>query len=214
MQKFVRFLLWTALIVGLIVGAARATALRWWQVPVGDPYLEASVAPTLRGGDMVLLWRLSKPKFGDLVVCPEPKRPDRVVIGRIVGESGDHVKIEGQAIEVNGRAAETETACAPSTFKVNHPSTKREIEQQCVIEAVAGVSHMRGNAAGQGINPRPADVRVAEGTVFLLSDNRLLAYDSRDYGVVQRDTCTETVVFRLWSQQGWSDDQARMVFIH
>src|SRR5512145_987497 len=98
MRNVGRFLLWAALIVAAIAGLARATALRWWHVPEGDPYLDASIAPTLRGGDLVLLWRLSKPKFGDLVVCPEPKAPDRFVIGRIVGESGDQVKVEGQML--------------------------------------------------------------------------------------------------------------------
>lgn len=214
MQKFGRFLIWTAIIVGMLVGLARATALRWWQVPVGDPYLDASIAPSLRGGDTIILWRLSKPKFGDLVMCPEPKRPDRVVIGRIAGEGGDMVKVKGQNLEVNGRRAETETACAPSTFRVLHPATKQEIEQNCSVEAVAGVSHMRGGTSGHGVLPASVDQRVPDGKVFLLSDNRLLPYDSRDFGVVDRDDCTETVVFRLWSQNGWADAEARMVFVH
>lgn len=214
MQKVGRFLFWAALIVAAVVGLARATAIRWWRIPEGDPYLDASIAPTLRGGDLVILWRLSSPKFGDLVVCPEPKAPDRHVIGRIVGESGDQVKVEGQMISVNGRAAETETACSPRTFKVVHPSSKKELEQNCDIEAVAGVAHMRGGTSGHGVLPPPVDQRVADDKVFLLSDNRLLPYDSRDFGLVDRDSCTESVVFRLVSKDGWGDSEARFVFTH
>ena len=84
MRKVLRFLLWTAIIVGAIVGLARATAIRWVKIPMGDPYLEASIAPTLRGGDTVILWRLTKPGFGDLVVCPEPDAPvDPAVHGQL-----------------------------------------------------------------------------------------------------------------------------------
>ena len=107
MQKLLRFLLWTALIVGVLVGIARATAIRWWRIPEGDPYLEASIAPTLRGGDLIILWRLTPPKFGDLVLCPEPGTPERMVVGRIIGDPGDKVRIEGARVVVNGRAAET-----------------------------------------------------------------------------------------------------------
>ncbi len=213
MRKFLRFLFWIALAIGLVVGVARATAIRWWRIPEGDPYLEASIAPTLRGGDLVVLWRLTKPSFGDLVVCPEPKATDRVVIGRLVGDAGDQVKIEGAKLFVNGHPAETETACDPKTFKVLHPTTGEEIEQNCDIEAVAGRAHMRGSTGGHGVQPRPVDQKIDEGKSFLVSDNRLLPYDSRDFGLVDPATCTESVVFRLVSKQGFLDEAARFVFI-
>jgi signal peptidase I len=213
MRKLLRFLLWTALIVGVVVGLARATAIRWWRVPEGDNYLDASIAPSLHGGDLVLLWRLTKPSFGDLVVCPEPNAPDRVVIGRLIGDPGDEVKVEGSKLYVNGRAAETETACDPHHFKTIHPSTHAEIEQDCSIEVVAGHSHMRGGTLGAGVLPAPVDQKVTAGRAFLLSDNRLLPYDSRDFGLVDPSTCTETVVFRLFSRDGYKDEQNRFVFI-
>ena len=213
MRKFLRFLFWTALVVGAIVGLARATAIRWWRIPDGDPYLDASIAPTLRGGDLILLWRLSKPSFGDLVVCPEPNAPDRVVVGRYVGDAGDQIKVEGAKLYVNGRAAETETACDPKSFKVEHPSTHAEIEQNCDVEAIAGHSHMRGGVTGAGVLPAPVDQKVASDRIFLLSDNRLLPYDSRDFGLVDPGTCTETVVFRLFSKDGYKDEPTRFTFI-
>ncbi|HEY4106972.1 MAG TPA: S26 family signal peptidase, partial [Polyangiaceae bacterium] len=97
MRKFLRALFWLVAIVGGLIGILRATAIRWWQLPLNDPYFEASIAPTLRGGDWVLLWRATKPKFGDLVLCPEPKT-NRPVIGRVAGESGDHVSILGSSL--------------------------------------------------------------------------------------------------------------------
>jgi signal peptidase I len=214
MQKLLKFLLWTAVVIGVLVGLARAFAIRWWRIPEGDPYLEAAIAPSLRGGDLILLWRVTPPKFGDLVLCPEPTAPERMVIGRIFGDEGDKVRVEGSQVLVNGRAAETEHACNPRTFKVNHPGTGAELEQTCDIEAVAGVSHMRGGTAGHGVQASPVDQTVGAGKVFLVSDNRLLPYDSRDFGLVDRSTCTETVFFRLVSKDGFMDQTPRFTVIH
>lgn len=213
MQKLLRFLLWTALVIGVLVGLARAFAIRWYRIPEGDPYLEASIAPTLRGGDLIILWRVTPPKFGDLVMCPEPTAPERVVIGRIIGDAGDKIRVEGPRVFINGRAAETEHACNPATFKVMHPSTGAEIEQRCDVEAVAGVSHMRGSTVEHGVQPTPVNQTVEDGKVFLVSDNRLLPYDSRDFGLVDRASCTETVVFRLVSKDGFLDQAPRFTVI-
>jgi signal peptidase I len=214
MRKVWRFLLWTALVIGVVVGIARGVALRWWRIPDGDAYLDASIEPTLHGGDWVLLWRLTKPTFGDLVTCPEPNAPDRVVIGRVVGNEGDHVRVDGSRVYINDKEAESETACIDGTFKVTHPTTHALIEQRCDIEVVGGHGHMRGLTTGAGVLPAPADQKVPPGRLFLLSDNRLLPYDSRDFGLVDVDTCTETVVFRLFSREGFRDEPNRFVFIH
>jgi len=211
MRKLGRGLLWVALVLAVIVGIARATVLRWWRVPEGDPYLEASIAPTLRGGDLVVLWRLGKPHFGDLVMCPEPNAPDRSVIGRIAGESGDDIQVEGAKLTVNGRGAETEHAC--DRFTVSHPATQQAVEQDCAVEAIAGVLHMRGGVQDAGVLPSPVNQKVSDGKVFLLSDNRRLPYDSRDFGLVDRDTCSELVVFRIVSRAGFFDEKARFTFI-
>jgi signal peptidase I len=213
MRKFLRFLLWVAVLVGLIVGLARLTALRWWRVPSDDPYLEASIAPTLRGGDLVLIWRLTKPKFGDLVVCPEPEASHRVVIARIAGEAGDRVTVQGSTVSVNGVKAPTEHACTPARFQVVHPGTGKAIEQSCDVEVLGNTTHERGGTGSHPVQPAPVDTAVDPGKVFLLSDNRLLPYDSRDFGLADRASCGESVVFRLVGAKGYSDEARRFVFI-
>ena len=85
MRALGRWALWSLIGFVVLVAALRATAIRWWRVPDDDPYLEASIAPSLRGGDLVLLWRLTEPTLGNLVICPEPKHTDRMVVGRMVG---------------------------------------------------------------------------------------------------------------------------------
>ncbi len=211
MWKFLRITLWTSLIIAALIGALRLSAIRWWQLPQNDPYFEASVSPTLHGGDWVILWRASAPKFGDLVLCPEPKT-NRPVIGRIIGESNDHLTISGSSITMNNVVLATDGSC--DRFRVRDPSNSGEVEQTCSMEAVGGHTHPRGNVAVQ-TEPKPPDAEfdVPGGQVFLISDNRALPWDSREFGPVDRATCVETVVFRLVSKDGFFDVANRLSLI-
>ena len=213
MHKLVRFLVWTAVIVGAIIGLARLTAIRWWRIPINDPYLEASITPTLRGGDLILLWRLTGAEYGDLVLCPEPGAPERVVIGRIVAEGNDRIQVDGTGFTVNGKSSLAERACSPNTFESEHPGTGEPIEQHCQVETMRGSSHMRGSVPSSRPAPATVSQEVPPGNVFLLSDNRLFPYDSRDYGSVPLDSCKETIFFRLVGRKGYVDGETRFTFI-
>ena len=211
MSKFLRALGWTLAIAAVLVGVGRLTVIRWWQIPVGDPYLEASLAPTLRGGDWVVLWRGSKPDSGALVLCPEPKAANRLVIARLIGEKGDRVQLAGGALTINGRAPDTETGC--DRFEVTNPATHEVVQQNCRNEVIAGQTHLRGDTSESQAKPSDADVEVPLGQVFLVSDNRLFPWDSREFGPVPRETCRESVVFRLVSKDGFFDVANRLTLI-
>jgi len=214
MRKMFRFLFWVALIVGSVIGVARLTAIRWWRVPRDDKYLTASISPSLRGGDLILLSRLTKPTMGDLVLCPEPNHPERVVIGRIVAQGRDDVEVVGADVSRNGRRQVTEGNCAARTFIEHDPETGVQVEQACSMEDVNDHSaSLRGELVSTA--PRPKDVKttVPEGTFWLVSDNRQYPYDSRDFGPVPRDSCTEKIFFRLVSAGGFFDAEARNQYI-
>lgn len=204
MRSLGRFALWLLVVVGAIVGMLRLTAIRWWKVPDDDPYLAASLAPTLRAGDWVLLWRLTPPVPGLLTICPEPKHPDRVVVGRAVGDAGDTVKVEGSQLFLRGRAQDNEGDCNDSTFSVVDPETGKEVEQDCSVEVAQGLRHLRGDSPKKPEKP-DFETTVAEGEFVLVSDNRLFPYDFRDYGPVDRASCTETVFFRIVGAEGFGD---------
>jgi signal peptidase I len=213
MRRLLRLLLWTAILLGALIGVARGFALRWWTVPVHDPYLQASVAPTLAGGDLVILWRLTKPRFGDLVVCPEPDAPERVVLARLAGEAGDEVTIDESNVMINGRAPRSERACNSPKFVVKDPNVGTEVEQDCQIENLNGHVHMRGSTGAHKLQPLSFKHEVGPGKAFLLSDNRLYPYDSRDYGTVDRASCKESVLFRIVSAKGFFDEATRFTLI-
>jgi signal peptidase I len=214
MRTLLRITLWTAIIAALLVGGLRAVAIRWWRVPINDPWLEASIEPSLRGGDLIVLWRLTPPHFGDLVICPEPKAPERIVIGRLLGEARDNIEIDGSSVTVNGHHYITERPCDERTISVKHPGTAEPVEQSCNLEAVGGGVHQRAEASGHRSQPARVVANVPEGRVFLVSDNRLFPFDSRDYGPVERSTCAETVLFRLVGRDGFFDVGRRFTYIH
>ncbi len=212
MSKILRFAVWTLIIGGALVGLLRLTAIRWWQVPMNDPYLESSLAPSLHAGDWIILWRATAPSEGNLVMCPEPKAPERSVIGRIVAESNDHVQLAGDTVIVNQHSFETDSTC--DSFTVKDPGTSQTVSQVCRREIVGTTTHLRGELIPS--LPRPTDNAsdVPPGSVYLVSDNRQFPWDSREFGAVARATCTETIVFRLVSKDGFFDVGSRLTFIH
>jgi signal peptidase I len=212
MRTLGRWLLWTLIGFAVVVGSLRAVALRWWKVPEGDPWLEASVAPTLRGGDWVLAWRLTAPSLGSLVLCPEPKHTERLTVGRLIGDKGDQVKVEGTRISVNERLFRAEGSCAEEHFKVDAPDGPKGVEQRCSIEVAHGLIHMRGEAEETAERP-VYEQQVQSGEALLISDNRRYPYDSRDFGPVVRTTCKETIVFRIVGKTGFFDAATRFQYI-
>jgi signal peptidase I len=212
MRSLVRLLVWTLLICGAIVGLLRATSLRWWRVPEDDPWLVASVSPTLAPGDWVLLWRLTRPQEGDLVICPEPKAPERVVVGRVLATGNDVIDVSGTTVNLNSKSLRRESGC--DGFSVPHPKTGQLVEQTCSVEDLDGSLYTRGNLI-EGFKPPPAmqPFTVTPGQFFLVSDNRQFSLDSRDFGPVDASSCKETFVFRLWGRNGYFDPTRRFELI-
>ncbi len=199
--------------VGILIVLAlvlRLTALDVWTMP-DDPYL-VSAAPTLAPGDTVVLLRRGTPGFGDLVRCADPQDANAWVIGRIAGLEGDEIEIEGHRLTVNGRSYAGETACAQPKVFVMHPQTLKEVELSCEVVPMGGGWHYTASALGQHTEQKKT-ARVGSGKVFLVSDNAAMHDDSRDFGLVDRSTCTERPVFRLWGRAGWSDDQSRISWV-
>lgn len=214
-SSFLRILLWLSLGLGVLVGVARLTCLRWWQVPVDDPALSASLAPTLRAGDWIILWRLTPAGFGDLVLCPDPSDATQVVIGRIVGEPSDTLEIDEDGnLRVNNVRVHSDQSCTLPTFEVDHPRSGDPVELHCDIETVGGVHHQRALRASGGLRAMPVNTKVPKGRLYLVSDNRQYPFDSRQYGSVPAESCSEAIVFRLVSRLGFRDVDARLSIIH
>ena len=215
-SSFLRVFGFTVLTLGALVGVLRLTCLRWWQVPLDDPDLAASIAPTLGPGDWVILWRATSPGFGDLVLCPDPEDPDEVFIGRIAAEGGDRLQIDEMgSLTVNNARMRSERACESAKITVENPRSGDEIELRCDVETLGGVHHPRALPPSSKVPLKPIAMtrEVEPGSVFLISDNRFLPFDSRDFGPLPTASCKEAVKFRLVSRLGFSDVRTRLSII-
>jgi signal peptidase I len=162
-----------------------------------NPIPSSSMRPNLLEGDVVLVNRLAydfKLPLTDVVVAHlgEPKRGDVVtftspgdgkrLIKRIVGLPGDVVEMRGEALFINGAAAEYS---APEALL-------EPIEEGVPVKALrltewAGAAERRiqvfpGMRARNTFGP----VRVPEDSFLMLGDNRDNSADSRYFGFVQR----------------------------
>lgn len=213
MEKVLRGLFWIGVVVGVLCLIARLTFCQTWTIP-DDALLSASVAPTLSGGDLVLILTRGTPGFGDLVRCPDPEDASAWVVGRIVGVAGDIVETSGAQLSVNGKRFEGESACNPSTVTVKHPDTSSEVQLHCDVVNMGGGWHYRAYDAKAGADASGTTRReVGAGMFYLVSDDRKFHDDSRDFGPVPVASCKEKIFFRLVSKAGWGDDKARLSYI-
>ena len=64
----------------------------------------ASMEPTFRDGDWLLVRRLRRPpRRGDVVVASDPREPGRLLVKRVHAVTGDLVSVRGDHAEI-GRA--------------------------------------------------------------------------------------------------------------
>jgi signal peptidase I len=212
MGRFIRGLLWTAGILAVVGVILRLTMFNVWVVP-DDPELAASVAPSLQGGDSILMYTRGTPGFGDLVRCVDPNDVQRFVVGRVAGVEGDKIETEGRNLRVNGKSYEAESSCPEPTVTIFHPTTLSEVKIHCDVVDMGGGWHYRGSAATP-LRSTNMTREVGAGMLFLISDNRDYHQDSRDFGAVPVESCGERIVFRLLGKRGWSDDKSRFTYIH
>jgi signal peptidase I len=96
---------------------------------------------------------------------------------------------------------------------VNHPSSGEEVAMSCGVVSMGGGWHYRGTVPSFPVT-RTFNEEVGPGKVYLVSDNRSFHDDSRDFGQLERASCKERIVFRLWSKRGWKDTKTRLEYIH
>lgn len=218
MQKLLKGLLWTAGIVALLLVVLRLVAFKVWTIP-DDPVLAASIAPTLRAGDRVVILTRGTPGFGELVRCPDPDDPQRFVVGRVAGFGGDKVSWSGPSLVVDGKSYGGQSRCEEGAIaEIPHPTTGAPVEVSCEMVEMGGVIHKRGGVPPEDKLPLPAAdevTTVQDNMVYLASDNRDYHDDSRDFGLLPRASCSERIVFRLWGKEGFfKDEKGRFSLVH
>jgi signal peptidase I len=208
MRGFLKFLAWAAGIVLVIVLILNLTVFDSWLVPSDDPAFATSILPTLRPGNRILLLRNGAISAGNLVRCIDPDAPGRFVVARVVARAGESVEV-GELVLVNGKRSPSPHACEEPKMFVRHPATQEDVKIDCVYEDTSGNEH---RVLRDLEHPEATMKSVVEaGKVYLISDNRHLHLDSRDFGQIDPSTC-QHIVYRLWGDS-WFDSAQRFTFL-
>jgi signal peptidase I len=206
-MKFLKFLAWVVGILGAICLILYLTVFDVWTVPEGDAWLSVSIEPALSPGDVVIISRNGSPDRGHLVRCPNPQGGN-FIIGRYIGKSGETITMNEEVISIDNTRTPSPRAC--QTRKLKNPETDEEIELRCGVEEYG---HVEFDALRAQARQEPPSKHVVEtGKGFLISDNRHLHWDSRNYGQVDPGQC-QHILFRLWGAQGFGDSAKRFTFI-
>jgi signal peptidase I len=210
MRAYWKTVLWLAAAVTAVLGVLDLFFFEVWTVPKDDPLLSASIEPTLTAGDVVVVTRHGSVGRGDLVRCADPQAPGRFVVARAIGSFGDRVEINDGFVTLDGHRTPSPRACDPPTSTVHDPRDDNDVTLGCSVEEYAAVTF-------SVLRARPHTEKLSNATVdaghwFLVSDDRDVHLDSRDYGQMDPSTC-QHVVFRIMGAAGFRDVKARLSII-
>lgn len=206
MNSIYRGLFWLAAILAAVGVLLYLFVFDTFVVPAGDPGFAMSIEPTLRAGDRVLTRRGVIPGRGDLVRCTSSLQGGEV-IGRIAGLGGDTVEIRGENVVLNGKPQPTRHACPK--VSVVHPVSQQPVELDCAVFDDGPWPYQV--LLDRHFSEDRSASRVEPGHAYLISDNRHLHQDTRDFGLVEDGTC-QHIVFRLWGET-WADASRRFTVL-
>jgi signal peptidase I len=210
MRTWFKIVGWVAAVVGAIALTLHLFFFEAWRVPTDDPLLAASIEPTLSAGDLVVVTRHSSVARGSLLRCADPDAPARFVIARAIGRFGDRIDLTDDVVSIDGKHTPSPRACDTPTVTVHDPRSDEDVVLACEVEDYGDVpfgalrSHERPDP--------PASATVEARQWFLVSDDRHVHLDSRDFGPVDPNTC-QHVVFRLVGAAGFADSKKRLSII-
>lgn len=194
---FTRTLVWLVGIFGALGYLLYLLVFDVWVVPRGpDGQFGASVLPTLMPEDKVLVQRGRTPLYGELARCASPVAAGVYVVGRVFGTAGDRVEVADNVITTNGKALASRHGCPQKV--VAHPVTENLVTLTCNAAETGAWSFEY--LSHPDFSGGTHSALVENGKIYLVSDNRLMHQDSRDFGQVDASTC-EHIVFRLWGEK-------------
>lgn len=131
-----------------------------------------SMEPSFQSGDYIftskITYKIRPYHRGDIIVFKAPSNPDIEYIKRVIGIPGDVVMIRDSEVYVNGRQ-----------LKEDYISAKTNLWE-------GGFSK-----SGEG-------VKVPDGMLFVMGDNRPRSSDSREFGLITEESVIGQVFYRYF----------------
>jgi signal peptidase I len=210
MRGWLKFVAWVAGIVGAALLVLYLFFFDVWTVPTDDPLLASSVEPTLSAGDVVLVTRRTTVARGNLLRCADPQAPGRFVVARAIARFGDVLELRDEVVTIDGKRTPSPRACDPPTVTVRDPNINDDVVLSCSVEEYGEMSF---TALRAGDHPEPPTKATIEASKwYLVSDDRHVHLDSRDFGQIDPATC-QHIVFRLESAAGLGDAKKRFTLV-
>jgi signal peptidase I len=213
MSLAVRITILVAAVAGIVAGVLYAFFLDFWTVPGDDPLLTAAIAPTLAPGDVVLVSRRMKIERGHLMRCPDPQAPGRFVVARAVAQWGERLDLSSESVVIDNHSVPSPRFCNPAEVTVHNPASDDDVTLACSVQEYAESSFETLRSMKY---PEPSHPVVVEpGKWFLVSDDRHVHLDSRDFGSVESGSGSgcQHIVFRIVGGGGFLDEKHRLNFI-
>jgi len=206
MRTWLKLVAWVGGILGAVVLVLYIFVFDVWTIPSDDAMESASIEPSLSAGDVVLVSRHTTVTRGNLLRCPDPQAPGRFVIARAIAPNGEHIEISNEVVTIDGKRMPSPRACDTPVFLIHDPQTDQDVNLRCSIEDYGE----RDFWAMRSDQPEPPTKALVEpGRWFLVSDDRHVHVDSRDFGQMDVSTC-QHIVFRIEGRAGMGDEKKRL----
>jgi len=210
MGLWFRILAWLLVLLGVPTLLLYAFVFDVWVVAKDDPLLAAAIEPTLSAGEIVVVTRHTTVGRAELLRCADPQAPGRFVVARAMSKFGEAIEVRDDVVFVDGKHNPSPHACDSPSVSVHDPRSDEEVTLACVAEEYGGMSYSVLRATA---HPEPPTHALTEpGKWYLISDDRHVHLDSRDFGQIDPATC-QHIVFRLWGARGFGDADKRFCII-
>lgn len=213
MSLGLRIALWVGGLLVIVGAVLYEVFIDFWVVPGDDPLLTASIAPTLSPGDLLVVSRRNTIERGYLLRCPDPQAAGRYVIARAIARYGDRLDLGGESVSIDNHATPSPRACDTPQITVHNPASDEDVVLDCSVEEYGEMSY---DALRARSNPEPFHpVVVDPGRWYLVSDDRHVHLDSRDFGTIEGGSAggCQHILFRVVGGRGFFDSQSRLTII-
>jgi len=156
-----------------------------------------SMIPNIIPGDIFLFRTVGLLGTGDIAVCKNPEDPSTLVVGRIIGVPDDSIRIKHNHVIKNSKMIQHNAVNPIIYFDTTTEEELKYIVQ--VVEEKTGGSLYEAALMDVSRGKRYEEVVVPPNHFFLLGDNRNMAYDSRNFGMVPIENCLGGAFFILWA---------------
>ncbi len=129
---------------------------------------------------------------GDIVVFLSPAEPGLYVVKRIIGQPGDHIRLQDGAVYRNGNKLDEPYAIhngSYNPYRDNFPGVPPSEMNQVTPEWHLTLNNYIVNG----------ELVVPPDNYFAMGDNRDVSYDSRYWGFIPRENIIGRPMFIYWS---------------